>query len=336
MSVRFGLSISGMIQEPRDGDLPRRLGEILGWVGRARDLGFDYLVTGQHYLIPQYQTLQPLPLLSRIAAEAGEMRLVPTILLPMQHPVELAEATATLDVICGGRLTLNGARGYREEEYAAFGVERATASARMRECLDCVRALWSGEPVDYEGRFYHLQGAVIGTLPVQRPGPPVWIAADGDAGVRRAARWGLPWNINGHADLATLERQVALYRATAAAAGHDASRPLPLGRELYCAPTREEALSQAERYLGSKYLVYSAWGQDRELPGQPSFETSFAELAAGRFIVGSPEDCVRELRRFFELGVSDCHLRMVWSGMPVELAERSLELFAREVRPALS
>jgi alkanesulfonate monooxygenase SsuD/methylene tetrahydromethanopterin reductase-like flavin-dependent oxidoreductase (luciferase family) len=333
--VRFGLSISGMIQEPRDGDLPRRLGEIVDWVRMARSLGFDYLVTGQHYLIPEYLSLQPLPLLARLAAESGEMRLVSTFLLPLQHPVELAEATATLDVVSGGRLTINAARGYRQEEYDSFGVDRKQASVRMRECLDCLIKLWSGEPVEYDGAHFQLHGAVIGTLPVQRPHPPIWIAADGDAGVRRAARWGLPWNINAHADLATLRRQVAIYRSEAAAAGNDPELPIPLGRELYCAPTRAEALADAERYLGDKYAVYTAWGQDRELPGQPSFRTGFEALATDRFIVGAPEDCVRELRRYIALGVSDCHVRMVWSGMPARLAERSMELFAREVRPAL-
>lgn len=335
MPVRFGVSISGMIQVPRDGDLEARLREIVDWVHVARDLGFDHIVTGQHYLIPEYQTLQPIPLLARLATEAGDMKLVPTILLPLQHPVELAEALATLDVVTGGRVILNAARGYREEEFQAFGVDLKTASARMGECLDCVRALWSGEPVHYQGQHFRLEGSVAGTLPRQPGGPPVWIAADGDPGVRRAARWGLPWNMNGHADLATLERQVALYRQVAAEAGQDAARPLPLTRELYCAPTRSEALADAERYLGGKYTVYQRWGQEKELPGQPSFEQSFAGLAADRFVVGDPEDCARELRRYLALGVSHCHFRMVWSGMPAELARRSLELFAREVRPAL-
>lgn len=312
---RFGLSISAMIQEPRGGDLRRRLEEILGWVGRARELGFDYLVTGQHFLVPEYETLQPLPLLARIAAESGQMRLVATLLLPLLQPVSVSEDTATLDVISGGRLTLNLARGYRDEEYAAFGVDRKTAGARMRESLDRLLELWSG----------------AATPPLQKPHPPIWIAADGDAGVRRAARWGYPWCVSTHPDLATLERQLALYRSEATR--RDVA--LPIGRELYCAPTREEALADAQRYLGAKYLVYAAWGQDRELPGRPSFEQSFEALAKDRFIVGSPDDCATELQRYLSLGATDIHLRMVWSGMPVELAQRSLELFAREVRPAL-
>lgn len=188
---RFGLSISAMIQEPRGGHLRRRLEEILGWVGRARELGFDYLVTGQHFLVPEYQTLQPLPLLARIAAESGEMRLVTTLLLPLLQPVAVAEDAATLDVISGGRLTLNLARGYRDEEYAAFGVDKKTAGARMRENLDRLLELWAG----------------LATPPLQQPHPPIWIAADGDAGVRRAVRWGYPWCVSTHPDFVTLDRK---------------------------------------------------------------------------------------------------------------------------------
>src|SRR5262249_61362227 len=108
--VRFGLSLSGMIQEPRDGDLRRRLGEIVAWVRRARSLGFEYLVTGRHYLTREYQTFQPLPLLARLAAETGEMRLVPAVLLPPPHPGGLARAAAAPGAVPRGRRTRHAAR----------------------------------------------------------------------------------------------------------------------------------------------------------------------------------------------------------------------------------
>src|SRR5207237_4649989 len=151
---------------------------------------------------------------------------------------------------------------------------------------------------------------------IQRPHPPIWMAANADVGVRRAARLGLPWNINNHADYPTIERQVALYRETARASGHDPGLPLPLGRELYCARDRETAIEEAARYLSAKYDAYAAWGQDRELPGQPSFLAAFEERARDRFIIRSPEDCGRELRRYTKLGVGSLHLRMNWPDMP--------------------
>jgi len=264
------------------------------------------------------------------------MRLLTRLLLPLQHPVELAELTATVDVITGGRLVISAGRGYREVEYAAFGVRSEQATARMVECLDCLRGLWGGGEFSYEGRHLRLERARIGILPVQRPHPELWVAANADAAVIRAARMGLPWNINPHADHATIERQVGLYREAARDSGGDADMALPMGRELYCARTREQALEEAGGYLREKYEAYAGWGQDRALPGATSFRTSFEELAGDRFILGSPEDCARQLERYARLGVGQCHVRMNWPGMPASLSRRSMELFAAEVIPALA
>jgi alkanesulfonate monooxygenase SsuD/methylene tetrahydromethanopterin reductase-like flavin-dependent oxidoreductase (luciferase family) len=333
--VQVGLSISGLIQQPRGRDMQARLREVLEWVSWARDAGFDYITTGQHFLASPYEALQPLPLLARLAPEAGDMRLVATILMPLHQPVELAELTASLDVITGGRLTISASRGYREVEYRSFGVRRGDVTGRMVECIECLIGLWSGVEFSYQGRHHRLERATIGILPVQRPHPPVWVAANADAAVRRAARLGLPWNINNHADYATIERQVGLYRESARESGRDGDLLLPMGRELYCGPSRERALGDAAEYLRAKYDAYAGWGQDRVLPGQTSFRTSFDELARDRFIVGSPDDCVRELQRYARLGVGSCHLRMNWPGMPASLSRQSLQLFAAEVLPSL-
>jgi alkanesulfonate monooxygenase SsuD/methylene tetrahydromethanopterin reductase-like flavin-dependent oxidoreductase (luciferase family) len=263
------------------------------------------------------------------------MRLGTTILLPLHHPVALAEMTATLDVITGGRLIVAAGRGYRDVEYAAFGVSAAEATGRMVESIHCLRGLWSGQRFTYQGRYHRLREATTGILPVQRPHPELWVSASADAAVIRAARMGLPWNVNAHADLATIERQVGAYREASREAGHDPDVLLPMGRELYCAPSRERALEEAGRYLYDKYQTYAGWGQDRVLPGTASFRVEFAELARDRFIVGSPAECVEELGRCRRLGIGRIHLRMTWPGMPAELSRRSLELFASEVMPHL-
>jgi alkanesulfonate monooxygenase SsuD/methylene tetrahydromethanopterin reductase-like flavin-dependent oxidoreductase (luciferase family) len=333
--MKFGISISGLQQQPRGGDMRETLRDIVASVRLARDLGFDYLLCGQHFLAEPYEYLQPLPLLARLAVEAGEMRLGATLLLPLHHPVALAELTATVDVITGGRLIVAAGRGYREVEYAAFGVTAAEATSRMVECIDCLLGLWSGEPFTREGGYYPLREATIGILPVQRPHPELWISANADAAVTRAARMGLPWNVNVHADLATIERQAGMYRDAARLAGHDPDVLLPIGRELYCAPTRAQALEEAGRYLHDKYQTYASWEQDRVLPGAASFRVDFSELARDRFIVGSPDECAEELGRYAQLGMGNIHLRMSWPGMPAKLSRRSLELVAAEVIPRL-
>ena len=112
--MKFGVSISSMVQVQAGEDMERRLADVLAFVHEARDLGFEYISIGQHYVAHPYQTFQPIPLLARLAAETGSMRLHTTILFCLHNPVGLAEHLATLDVITGGRLTVGAAIGYRE------------------------------------------------------------------------------------------------------------------------------------------------------------------------------------------------------------------------------
>jgi alkanesulfonate monooxygenase SsuD/methylene tetrahydromethanopterin reductase-like flavin-dependent oxidoreductase (luciferase family) len=333
--VRIGLALSGMAQQPQGADMGERLGELIDWVHLARDCGLDYVYTGQHFLTSPYQSLQPVPLAARLAAESGDMGLLITLLLPLLHPVDLAESLATLDWVTDGRLLVNVARGYRDEEFAAFGVHPREAAARMTECLHCLLALWSGEPVTFEGRHYRLDGAMLGLRPKQRPHPPVWVAANAEGAVLRAARLGLPWNINPHSDLATISRLIDRYRGAASEAGQDAEVALPLERELCCAPRRSEALQMAADYLGPKYATYRSWGQERVLPEGDGFAADFEELARDRFVIGTPSECAAELERYVALGVGSIHVRPFWPDMPEREARRSLELFAAEVVPRL-
>ena len=107
----------------------------------------------------------------------------------------------------------------------------------------------------------------MGIRPVQRPHPPIWIAANSDAAIIRAGRLGYPWYINAHATHETIERQLSLYRQAREAAGHPSTSVLPMTRELFVAETREAALQASAPFLTGKYDTYAAWGQDRALPG---------------------------------------------------------------------
>ena len=313
----------------------QRFADVLHLVRVARELGFDYIYAGQHYLTHPYQMLQPLVSLARISAEAGDMELLSTVLVPLQNPVQMAEDVATLDVLTNGRVIVNAALGYRDEEYEAFGVARGDRVARMFETLRLVRRLWEGGEVTFDGRFTKVTGAHIGVLPVQQPHPRIWIAANGDAMVRRIARNGEIWYLNPHAPFDTLARQVELYRAVRAENGHLPADTLPMSRETFVAPTREQAVATARPFLEGKYRAYAAWGQDEALPGEEDFAVPFEELAAGRFVIGSPDDVVADLRRFAAIGVTHASLRFGWPGTPRAVVEDAIRLAAREVLPAV-
>ena len=313
----------------------QRFADVLHLVRVARDLGFDYVYAGQHYLSHPFQMLQPLVSLARIGAETRDMDILSTILVPLQNPVQMAEDVATLDVLTNGRVIVNAALGYRDEEYEAFGVTREDRIARMFETLRLVRLLWAGGQVTFEGRFTKVTGAHIGVLPVQHPHPRIWIAANGDGMVRRIARNGETWYLNPHAPFETLARQVALYRTVRAEHGHPPADTIPMSRETFVAPTRRQAVATARPFLEGKYRAYAAWGQDKALPGEEDFTVPFAELAAGRFVIGSPDDVVADLQRFAELGVTHASLRFGWPGTPRDVVEGAIRLAAHEVLSSL-
>ena len=318
--------------------MPRKIAESVEQVRAAREAGFDLICTGQHYLAAPYQMSTSLPLLARLAAEAGDMEVAATVILvPLHNPVEMAESVATMDAICDGRFILGVGLGYRDEEYAAFGMERKQRVPRTREALEIMKLLWTEDEVEYQGEYYQVPRSKIATRPVQKPHPPIWVAANHDRAIRRAARWGYPWLINPHATVPMVAEQMAGYRRALELAGHPSPPAWPMMRELYIAQDRETAYLESQPYLEGKYAAYAAWGQDKALPGEESFSVPFQDLAKDRFLLGSPDDVFGEINRYGEeLGVNYMIFRMQWPGMDQKQALRQIEIMGRDVIPRLN
>ena len=332
--MRFGLSLP--MQHPIGEDLGQRFAELLEMVRLARQAGFHHISASQHYLAAPFQYMQPLPVLARVAAEAGEMTLGTGImLLALQQPVDVAESVATLDVICGGRFVFGVGLGYRDVEFDAFGIPRGGRLSRFLEALDVVQRLWTEEVVTFHGKHFQLQDVRLTMRPLQKPRPPIVVAASNDKMVERVARLGDAWTIAGHATLATLERQVALYRAALAAAGKPFPPPLfRLGKELYIARDMDTALREAVPYIATKYDAYAQWGQDNVLPAGESFHVPIEELRQNRFIVGDPAYCIEQIERHRErLGIQEMGFRLHWPGMPHERVLRAIALLGERVLP---
>ncbi len=304
-------------------------------VRAARDAGFDLICTGQHYLAHPYQMSVTIPLLARLAAEAGEMQVAATVILvPLHNPVDMAETVATMDAICGGRFVFGIGLGYRDEEYVSFGTTRQERVGRLREALEVMKLLWSEEEVEFQGKYFQVPRVRPSTRPVQQPHPPIWVAANGDRAIRRAARWGYPWLINPHATVPMVAEQFARYQHELDRHGQPAPQVLPMMRELYVAQDREQAFRESQPYLEGKYAAYASWGQDKELPGEESFTVPYEDLARDRFLLGSAEEVVQEIRRYEDqLGVNQLIFRMQWPGMEHEKLMREIEIMGRDVIP---
>ena len=106
-------------------------------------------------------------------------------------------------------------------------------------------------------------------------------------------------------------------------------------QELFIAPDRRTALREAQPYVEAKYRAYSQWGQDRELSATETFSVPFETLVQDRFILGDPDDCIRQICTHQEqLGITHMKFRVHWPGMPHDLVMRTIRLLGEKVLPA--
>ena len=333
--MRFGLIIRG--QYPLGDDMRVRLKEDLATAKRAEELGYDVIGKGSHYSSHPFQYIQQIPYLCQVAMIAPKLRLCPgVVLLPLHSPLHVAEELASLDVMCDGKLIFGAGIGYREVEFKAFGTTMKQSGPRFEECLEGVKRLWSGEFVTMKASYFELDNANCTVLPIQKPMPPIWIGANANVGIRRAARVADTWFINPHNKIDTIAQQMEVYKRALDDAGKPFPDELPMGRECFVARSREEAIRLARPSLEVKYKAYKEWGQDKVMPAGDAFSTDFEDLMNDRFLFGSPAEIVEQIlvlkRRF---GVNTLMLGIQWAGMPSSLAMEQMQLIAEEVFPAV-
>ncbi|MBN8908286.1 MAG: LLM class flavin-dependent oxidoreductase, partial [Rhodospirillales bacterium] len=172
----------------------------------------------------------------------------------------------------------------------------------FEECLTAVKRLWSEDFVTMQGSYFRLEHANCTVLPVQRPMPPVWIGANADVGIRRAARMADAWFINPHNKIDTIATQMEVYKRALDEAGKPMPAELPMAREVFVASNRAEAIRLARPYLEAKYDAYREWGQDKVMPSGDAFSLDFEDLMQDRFLFGSPAEVTEQiltLRRRF-------------------------------------
>jgi alkanesulfonate monooxygenase SsuD/methylene tetrahydromethanopterin reductase-like flavin-dependent oxidoreductase (luciferase family) len=324
--VKFGIMASH--QYPHDEDLGKHLDDLFGTVELAAELGYDSVWTINHFQ-SNLATPQPISMMAALIPRSGTMTLGTGILLmPMFHPVHIAEEFATLDHLSGGRVVLGVGAGYRENELAAFGIDPPTRFRRLDESLKLIRALWTGEPVTTEGGLYPQTDARIGIRPLTPGGPPIWVGAGSKRAVRRAARLGDAWYAPGNAPSPRyLPEHLAVYDAALEEYGKS-TVDRPIGLELYCAPTTERAVDEALPHARTEYSTYA------EYPALRWQSDRFDELIRNTLALGSPEYLIERLSTLRDMGFNHIIFRPGWLGMPAEMVRASLRLFATEVFPA--
>ena len=264
----------------------------------AKGMGFTSIYMPQHFIAHPTVWPQPMEVLSRLAPDAEGLRLMTGILLLTYHnPVDIAERTATLDQISNGRFTLGVGLGYVQKELEAFGTNRAERVSRLEESISLMKQLWTGEEVNHEGRHWTVRGARLGITPVQKPHPPIWLAAQSRGAVRRAAAIADACLLGPQPNWNDIDHLSAMYwEAIAEQPGKTGH--LTVNRSISVAHDRETAVSEAIAAGEAKAGLYTNFNM------QESTTVDFG-LGGSRdlgdwAIVGSPQDCAETIVRCHE------------------------------------
>jgi alkanesulfonate monooxygenase SsuD/methylene tetrahydromethanopterin reductase-like flavin-dependent oxidoreductase (luciferase family) len=310
--MKIGLSLTTAY--PREEPAVERFEQLVRQVEAARDHGFHSVWVGDHHVTPNVY-YQSVPTIARLSAHAGHMQIGPFLLLPLYHPVLLAEQMATLDVMSGGRLTLMVALGWQPEAYAAFGIPWKERVPRFGEAIDILQLLFAKEPADYRGRFYRFEGVSFQPKPVHGR-IPLWIGASAEPAVRRAARLGDAWIIGPLSRLEAVKAQMEIYKAALKGYGRDGTiDEFPMRRDVFVAENREAALKIVEPVLKSGY---------RGVSGNP----------LDVLIVGGPQDFIDKLDQLRALGVSHVLVRFIVQTQ--EHILRAIQIIGEQVIPQVS
>src|SRR6266496_420036 len=333
--MKFGLAL--MNDFPPGTVAADRIAALREQVRVAAASGIDSVWVLQHYL-GNMPTLQPVPLLSALAADAGDMFLGTNMLiLPLRHPVGVAEEFATLDHISNGHAIAGFGMGYRENEFTSFGVPMNERASRFEESVHIVRSLWSGEQMSFHGEHFHIDDQRISLPPVQPGGPRIWIGAGPHkTGARRAARLGDAWIIPPHETPERLQILLGHYREERERLGLSEPADFVVRRELVLDDDPERARSigiEARTPLTRKYAAFNAPDQT---PGYQHLSSDAdAEQTADRsYLFTDPAGAITALKELESHGFTYVVLRMQWFDLPQERMLQTLETFRDHVRPA--
>jgi alkanesulfonate monooxygenase SsuD/methylene tetrahydromethanopterin reductase-like flavin-dependent oxidoreductase (luciferase family) len=347
--MEFGIQFFpavGPEQKPAD----QYYDEALRLTASAEALGYTNVRTVEHYFHP-YGGYSPNPIvfLAAAAARTTTMRLVTGAVLPaFNHPLKLAGEIAMLDAISGGRAEIGFARAFLPHEFQRFEVSLDESRDRFDEGLALVRRLLCEEHVVFEGKFHRFPATTSLPRPTQRPCPPFWVAALAteasfvNAGTLGHSLMAIPLAGGKMSSL------LGAYRDAWRSAGHPGDGRVMLAFHMLChedeAAAHDLARDRVNRYLASLVDAARGWidgsssddypGYDAIIRGLES-DTFETQLDQGAIWVGTPATIADQIAAYsdavggFEIG----SMQVNFSDLPYAEADRSLQLFGREVLP---
>ena len=327
--MRFGIEFGSY---PADLDPTEVCAQVTERAQVAYDNNFEGLFVAQHFLTgPEAAILQSLPLLSYLAGRVPGMYVGTSIfLLPLHHPVMVAEYFSTLDNLSGGKLLFGVGQGYRDSEFNSFGIDKRERRGRLVEGLQVIRKLWTEDAVTFHGEFFNLDKATCLPKPRQRPCPPILMGADTVKTVAKVPAVADHWIASRRHSKTFLREALPPYKAALDKQGRP-FKGLFIFRDLCIADTRREAEERIKEGYERRYQRYQQWGQ----PGE-RYDLAFDELKRDRLILGSPAEVVEQVMSYHEeFGTEFMWFMVDWPGMDPRFTLETIQRCGAEVIPQI-
>lgn len=329
--------------------------QVVEQVQLAEAVGFDSCWTVEHHFLSEYSHCSaPEVLYGYLAAKTNRIRLGHGVVLlpfPYNHPIRVAERIATLDLLSNGRVEFGTGRSGTLIELEGFGIPLEETRARWEEALDMIPKMWMQDPFSYQGTYFQIPARTVIPKPLQKPHPPIWMAATSSESHEVAGRKGL-----GLLSLTTLltpediASRIQRYRNAlpdAQPVGATPNTRVAVSQVVHCAPTKPTARANAEAsvmWFHEQVFAFTRPFLREDIPSSYKYLQGFQRVDTRRItfdhlhdqhmiIVGDPERCVQSLAPYYEAGVDLVLCLMQLHTIPHEQVMASIRLFGEHVIP---
>ncbi|HTY77790.1 MAG TPA: LLM class flavin-dependent oxidoreductase [Candidatus Bathyarchaeia archaeon] len=343
MSLKFGTFL--LMQSPSARSSEEMYRRAVDMAQAAESLGFRNIWLAEHHFSTYGYVSRPAQLATYLAAKTTRLRVgTAVIVVPLHHPLVVAEEIATLDQLAGGRVDIGLGRGYQHYEFERLGLELDSARARWEESVDIILEAFRGRPFSYEGKLFRIPETSVFPQPLQKPHPPVWVTAQSPASVEAAVRRGFNVLTGGFG--VPIERMAEfrkLFDRCVAEQRLPHTPEVGVQRAVYVTHSEGDARAAAEEARWNMRVTLSLRNHYERVDGGRAIavpapqEPDIDDLLDRFLIIGTPDTVIRQLRRVQELVKINHFNCSFWFGdLEHDRVLRSMDLFAREVMPAFS
>ncbi len=345
MFMEFGLRESGSDVEA--------FGEGFDLVDAAESWGLDSAWLSEFHFNPQRSVLSsPIVTASAMAARTKRIRIgMAVYVLPLTNPLRVAEEAATLDHICEGRLDFGIGRSGFRRAYNSYNIDYDESQERFDDALEVLREAWKGKPFSFDGKFYKVSDAQVVPQPVQKPTPPMRMAATSPGTFSKVAQEGLPLFVGLRGDgLEALRENLDVYRGAWKEAGHPGEGSVFLRVPVYAADTQEMALEEPREnityYFERQARMVAALRASAVEAGSSTAGTektiakleslTYDDILKSRVAFGSAAGLIDRFNEWGEvLGIDGVIAELNAGGMMTEAqVKHSLRIITHDVMPA--